>query len=113
MLRRITAVALAAGLALGAGAARAGREPSAKVVAPPSTGTRVDITVPYLTTGNTTLMPGAVAPRIYNSPTVENQKYPQAKPVFNLIFYGSAQSFGDKSNGAEQRAPNVLRPPRP
>jgi hypothetical protein len=113
MLRRITAVVVAAGLALGAGAARADRTPSAKTVAPPSTGTRVDITVPYLTSGNSTLMSGGVAPRIYGSPTVENPKYPQVKPVFNLIFYGSAQSFGDRSNGAEQRPPNMLRPPRP
>jgi hypothetical protein len=113
MLRRITAVVVAAGLALAAGAARADRVPGEKTVIPPSTGSRVDITVPYLTTGYTTLMPGAVAPRIYASPNVEKPQYPQIKPVFNLIFYGSGMSFGDKSNGAEQRPPNVLRPPRP
>jgi hypothetical protein len=113
MLRRITAVALAAGLALGAGAARADRTPSAKTVAPASTGTRVDITVPYLTSGYSTLMSGGVAPRIYASQNVEKPQYPQVTPVFNLIFYGSTMSFGDRSNGAEPRPPNMLRPPRP
>jgi hypothetical protein len=68
-----------------------------------STGTRVDITVPYLTTGNSTFMKGAVAPRIYSSPIVNDPANPQARPVFNLIFYGAQQAFGDKSNGAVPR----------
>ena len=42
----------------------------------------------------------SVAPRIYASPTVDDPKNPQAKPVYNIIFYGSVQSFGDRSNGA-------------
>jgi hypothetical protein len=116
MLRRLTAAtALAAGLALGAaGPARADRVPSSKTVVTPNPGSRVDITVPYLTNGNTTLgVWNGVAPRVYSSPIVDDPKNPQAKPVFNLIFYGSSQAFGDKSNGATPRPPNVLRPPHP
>jgi len=44
-----------------------------------------------------------VAPLIYKSPSVDDPKNPQAKPVFNLIFYGAKQGFGDKSNGAAPR----------
>jgi hypothetical protein len=116
MLRRLgAAAALAVGLAFGAvNPAWAEREPSTKTVMPPSPGARVDITVPYLTTGRTTLgVYNGVAPRIYASPIVDDPKNPQAKPVFNLIFYGSAQSFGDKSDGATPRPLNMLRPPRP
>ena len=68
-----------------------------------STGTRVDITVPYTTSGNSTFMNGAVAPRIYSSPIVDDPSNPQARPVFNLPFYGGKQSFGDRSNGAKPR----------
>ena len=114
MLRRIVAAALAGALTLGVlGQVRADRTPSSKAVIPPSTGSRVDITVPYLTSGKTTLGAYAVAPRVYGSPIVEDTRNPQAKPVFNLIFYGSSMSFGDQSNGATQRPANVLRPPRP
>jgi hypothetical protein len=113
MLRWSGAAALVLGTLLTAGPARAERVPGTKTENVPSTGSRVDITVPYLTTGRSTLMQGAVAPRIYASPTVTDTANPGAKPVFNLIFYGSSQSFGDKSNGAEPRQPNVLRPVRP
>jgi hypothetical protein len=91
----------------------ADRVPSSKTVIQPSPGARVDITVPYLTTGRTTLGAYYVAPRIYASPDVQDRRNPAVKPVFNLIFYGSAQSFGDRSDGATQRPPNMLRPPRP
>jgi hypothetical protein len=116
MLRRLAAgAALAIGLALAAaGPARADRVPSTKAVTAPSPGARVDITVPYLTNGRTALgVYNGVAPRVYGSPIVDDPQNPQLKPVFNLIFYGSAQSFGDKSDGATQRPPNTLRPPRP
>src|SRR5437773_12436734 len=65
-----------------------------------SSGSRNDATVPYLTTGNSAFMGNQVGPKIYSSPIVDDPKNPQAKPVFNLIFYGAVQSFGDKSNGA-------------
>jgi hypothetical protein len=90
--------------------ARADRVPGTKTTVIPSPGTRADITVPYLTTGRTTLMPGYVAPRVYASPIVDDLRNPGVKPVFNLVFYGSAMSFGDRSNGATPRPPNVLRP---
>jgi hypothetical protein len=75
-----------------------------------STGTRPDLTVPYLNNGGNAFKGGLVAPRIYSSPTVDDPKNPQTKPVFNLIFYGSKQAFGDKSNGATLRPGNMLRP---
>jgi hypothetical protein len=93
-------------------AARAERVPSSKVYYPTYPGVRPQITVPYTTNGNSTLgVYNGVAPRIYNSPVVDDPKNPGIKPVFNLIFYGSAQGFGDASNGAGQRPPNELRPP--
>ena len=104
---------LALGLLLPAGAARADRTPGTKTVQPPSTGARTDITVPYLTTGYSTLMPGRVAPRIYASPIVDDPRNPGVKPVFNLIFYGAKMDFGSQSNGATERPPNTLRPSGP
>jgi hypothetical protein len=101
---------MALGLLLPVGAARADRTPGTKTVYPPSTGTRTDITVPYLTTGRSTLMNGAVAPRIFSSPIVDDPRNPNVKPVFNLIFYGAKMDFGGQSNGATQRPPNELRP---
>ena len=97
--------ALALGLLLPAGVVRADRTPGTKTVQPPSTGARTDITVPYLTNGYTALgVANGVAPRIYASPTVDDPRYPQVKPVYNIIFYGSVQSFGDASNGAQPRS---------
>ena len=102
--RRWLAAALAIGmLAATAGVASAGRTPTARTDGMKSTGTRVDITVPYLTSGNSTFMNGAVGPRIYSSPIVDDPSNPQARPVFNLPFYGAKQSFGDRSNGAVLR----------
>jgi hypothetical protein len=89
---------------LPANPARADRVPSSKVVVPPSTGTRVDITVPYLTDGYSNLIVNQhVQPRVYSSPVVNDPSNPQARPVYNLPFYGGSQSFGDASNGAVSR----------
>jgi len=82
------------------GVAAAGRVPATRTEGMKSSGTRVDITVPYLITGSTAFMSGYVAPRIYSSPIVDDPGNPQARPVFNLIFYGGRQAFGDRSNGA-------------
>ena len=101
---------MALGLLLPVAAARAERTPGTKTVQPPSTGSRTDITVPYLTTGYSTLMPGKVAPFIYASPIADDPQNPGAKPVFNLIFYGSKMDYGDQNNGATPRPPNSLRP---
>jgi hypothetical protein len=101
---RWLAVALAIGVIAGsAGVASAGRTPTMRTEGMKNTGTRPDITVPYLTTGNSTMMHGAVAPRIYSSPIVDDPANPQARPVYNLPFYGGKQSFGDRSNGAVPR----------
>jgi hypothetical protein len=86
--------------------AHAGRVPSTRTDGQKSTGARVDQTVPYTTNGKSTFgIP--VGPEIYGSPTVQDTRNPQAKPVMNLIFYGSVQSFGDKSNGAQERTKAV------
>jgi hypothetical protein len=97
------AVALAVAASL-AGSARAERLVTARTEGMKSTGSRVDITVPYLTTGNSTFMQGGVAPRIYSSPIVNDPANPQARPVYNLPFYGGRQAFGDRSNGAVPRS---------
>jgi hypothetical protein len=88
---------------LAAAPARAERVPMTRVTTQPSTGTRTDITVPYLTTGRSAFGAYSVAVRIYASPTVNDPRNPQARPVYNLPFYGGSQSFGDASNGAVSR----------
>jgi hypothetical protein len=96
------ALALVAVAAL-AGSASAERIPTTRTEGMKSSGSRVDITVPYLTTGYSTFMSGAVAPRIYFSPIVDDPANPQSRPVYNLPFYGGRQAFGDRSNGAVPR----------
>jgi hypothetical protein len=64
------------------------------------TGARVDKTVPYGTNGKTAFGAYTVAPLIYKSPVVDDPANPQAKPVYNLIFYGAKQAAGDQSFGA-------------
>ena len=91
-------------LFLGNGIARAERTPTMRTPGQYSTGARRDASVPFLTTGNQAFMGNSVAPRIYASPTVDDPRNPQAKPVYNLPFYGSVQSFGDASNGAQPRS---------
>ncbi len=101
--RLVTGLAMLGALVFGAGKVEAGRTVGMRTAGPRSNGVRSDITVPYLTTGRSAFMPNFVSPRIYTSPVVNDPKYPQAKPVFNLIFYGSQQGFGDYSNGAKPR----------
>jgi hypothetical protein len=86
-----------------AGLARAARVSTFRTAGERNTGTRLDITVPYLTSGRTAFFTGYVAPRIYSSPILDDPLNPGAKPVFNLPFYGAVQSFGDRSNGATPR----------
>jgi hypothetical protein len=96
----IGAAALGLFLAI-AGTATAERVPMVRTSGQKSTGARNDITVPYTTNGKSAFgVYQGVSPRIYSSPIVDDPKNPQSKPVFNLIFWGSVQSFGDKSNGA-------------
>src|SRR3954451_5795173 len=99
------AAALAAVLALLTSTARAERVPSSKVQIEPQHGARPDIRVPYTTNGSSNLgVANGVAPLIYKSPVVDDPKEPQARPVFNLPFYGAVQAFGGASNGAMPRA---------
>jgi len=80
----------------------AGRINSTRADGHRTTGVRQDITVPYLTSGRSAILSGTyVAPRIYASPEVDAPKNPGAVPVFNLIFQGAKQGFGDRSNGAK------------
>jgi hypothetical protein len=109
--RWIACAAVVGLLLIGGGAARAERTPTMRTSGQYSTGARRDITVPYTTDGNSAFMAKAVAPRIYASPTVDDPLNPQAKPVYNLPFYGSVQSFGDRSNGATPRSTPLT--PRP
>ena len=87
--------------ALGTGQATAGHTPTIRTSGFYSYGARSDITVPYLTTGRSAFMPGAVAPQVLVEANVDNNRYPQTVPVFNLPFYGARQGFGGQFNGAE------------
>jgi hypothetical protein len=105
MRRRIwRAGVFALGLVLLVGSlARAEHVPTMRTSGQKSSGARTDITVPYLTTGDSAFMGNSVAPRVYGSPQVDDPNRPQVKPVYNLPFYGAVQSFGDRSNGAVER----------
>ena len=100
----LTGALVAGMLFLGNGVARAERTPTQRTSGQHSAGARGDHAVPYLTTGTQAFMGNSVGPRIYASPTVDDPRNPQAKPVYNIIFYGSVQSFGDASNGAQERS---------
>lgn len=107
-------LALTVALALAA-PAWAYRVPSRKTqlvnTAAPSRG--VDITVPYLTNGPTTLgVYQGVSPRIYSSPELYPPSNPQVKPVFNLPFYGGRLGPSAQVIGAAPVRPNTLRPVR-
>ena len=83
--------------------AQAGRTPTVRTFGFHSSGARTDITVPYVTTGKSAFMSGSVSPLILSSPIVDDPNNPQVKPVYNLIFYGAKQSFGDRFNGATSK----------
>src|SRR5436305_1549430 len=103
-------LALAALLAL-AGTASADRVPSRKSEGLRAPGVRGDVTVPYLTNGRSTLgVYDGVSPRIYAGPSVNDPRNSGVLPVFNLIYYGSRQSFNTANPGAEPRKANQLRP---
>src|SRR6516164_4302433 len=99
MSRWILATGVVA-LTLAAGVARADRTPTTRVPSPAPPTARPDITVPYTTDGRSTFMNRRVEPKVYSSPTVVDPNNPGIRPIFNLPFYGSVMSFGDKSNGA-------------
>ena len=51
-----------------------------------------------------------IAVRIYATPVVDEPRNPQARPVYNLPFYGASQAFGS-SNGVDSR-PEYFMPQR-
>src|SRR5262245_16174437 len=72
-----------------AGTANAGRVPMTRTEGQKSSGSRIDITVPYTTNGNTAFgVAQGVAPRIYASPIVDDPGHPQSRPVYNLPSWG-------------------------
>jgi hypothetical protein len=88
---------------LAAGTAPAERTTMVRTEGLRVTGTRPDITVPYLTSGPTAFGAYSVRPRIYSSPMLDDPANPGVRPVYNLPFYGGVQAFGSKANGAVQR----------
>src|SRR5258707_10636901 len=80
-----------------AGTASAERTKSTRTNGQKSTGARDDITVPYLNNDKNAFRAYSVATKITSSPIVDDPKNPQVKPVYNIIFYGAIQSFGDQS----------------
>jgi hypothetical protein len=110
---RLPALAALVALAVLAGSVSAERVPSRRVPSQPTTGGRVNIFVPYTTNGTSTLgVSQGVSPFIYSGPTVNDPRNTGILPVYNLIFYGSKQSFDSSNPGAMPRKPNTLRPNR-
>jgi hypothetical protein len=103
-IRGLALVLVAGAVLATTSAARAERTTTLRSSGQRNTGARSDITVPYLTSGRSAFISGSVAPRIYASPQVDDRANPQAKPVYNIIFYGAQQGFGDRSNGATPRS---------
>lgn len=96
-------------LLLIAEAAFAERVPMTRAAGQKSTGARIDHSVPYTTNGNSAFgVYSGVSPKIYSSPIVDDPKYPQSKPTYNLPFWGAYMSFGDKSNGVTPKPNNNL-----
>ncbi len=88
---------------LTAAAARAERVPSHKTEIPRDPGVLPVVAVPVTTNGfgNLGVYQG-IAVRIYATPVVDEPRNPQARPVYNLPFYGASQAFGS-SNGVDSR----------
>jgi hypothetical protein len=108
MLRSLTALALLVALTAHA---YAGRVPSSKADRTNNAGAAGDITVPYLTTGRSTLgVWQGVSAVITPSPGLGGPKGDTERPVFNLIFYGSQKAPSPAFDFATQRQPNQLRP---
>lgn len=104
LINRILSLAF---LAIFAAPSLADRTPTRRVNDIRSHGVRVDITVPYLTTGDSAFGAYRVAPRIYSSPVLEDEAGPGARATFNLPFYGARMGFGGQNNGAVEN-PRLL-----
>lgn len=91
----------------------AGRVPSVKTQIVPARGARPDIYFPYTTNGRTNLgVWNGVSPWIYDKNGLGENPNSQARPVYNLIYYGSSTSPSSDFIGAMPRKPNQLRPSR-
>ena len=100
-------------LLVAAETARADRVPMTRTEGMKSSGSRIDLTVPYTTNGRSAFgVYHGVSPRIFASPIVDDPSNPQSRPVYNLPFWGSVQAFGDRSNGAVPRRPGPPLSPR-
>ncbi len=90
---------------------QADRVPSQKVEIPRAPGALPVVAVPVTTNGfgNLGVYQG-IAVRIYATPVVDEPRNPQARPVYNLPFYGASQAFGS-SNGVDSR-PKYFMPQR-
>jgi hypothetical protein len=105
MRKLVTGGLLVAGLfILSSGNAFAGRIPSVRNPGTRNPGVRGDMSVPYLTTGNTAFMTTSyVAPRIIESPQLDNPNRPAVLPTFNLQYWGGVQGIGNDFNGSVPR----------
>lgn len=110
MLRSLWLLPLLAACVL-TSSASADRVPSRKTQIVPDPGARVDIFVPFLTNGRSTLgVSQGVAPIIVNQPGLGAANDNQLRPVYNLIYYGASKSPNSSFMGAMPREPNQLRP---
>jgi hypothetical protein len=97
------AALLALGITIFASADALARTPTMRTTGQRDPGVKGDHAVPYLTTGNSAFFSGFVGPQIISCQNVIDPVSSNAKPVYNIIFYGAKQSFGDKFNGATSR----------
>lgn len=102
-MKRLLLISGVAALFLGWNAQLEARVPMTRNPGIRTAGIRGDRSVPYLTTGRTAFGAYSVGPKIVSSPNVIEKENPGAHPVYNIIFYGAVQSFGDKFNGATAR----------
>jgi len=105
-MRRITpgGLLLAALFFLAHGEAFADRIPTVRNPGMRTPGVKGDHSVPYLTTGNSAVMTTtSVAPKIIESPQLNNGNQPAVLPTYNLQFWGAVEGIGDNFNGAVPR----------
>jgi hypothetical protein len=105
MRKLVPAGLLFAGLfLLSSGDAFAGRVPSVRTAGMRMPGVKGDNSVPYLTTGNSAFMKTTyVAPKVIESPELNDPKLPAVSPTYNLQFWSGVEGMGDDFNGAVPR----------
>jgi hypothetical protein len=89
---------------LSCGDAFAGRTPSVRTSGMRMPGVKGDQSVPYLTTGKSAFMSTTyVAPKVMESPQLNNPRLPAVEPTFNLQFWSGVEGMGDDFNSAVPR----------